>query len=220
MSWWTDVRDSFTAPFRNTVKTFDNIFHGGNVFDNIKAWSFGMASAGQGQIDAITGRKIGELGIPLVSDTLKAGGEVSRDPWNTGAQGRYFQKTARNAAITAAVVYGGPVIASQTGLSAGASGALAGKATYDLSQGNIEGALKTGLSAVGPISTPFGDISPEKLVSQFTQSVGTLPRSPVQTFSQPSQTLVYPQSKSNFAPILVFAGIAGITFLMIKKGKS
>lgn len=219
MSWWTDVRDAFTAPFRQTVRTFDHIFFGGkNVFDEVKALGFTLSSAPLAQIDALSGKNVQKLNIPLLSDTTESASELIEDPYRKGAQGRAFQRSLRNTAVVAGAVYGGPVVAEYTNLSAGASTAVAGKLSYDLASGNFAGAIKTGLGVVSPIETPFGSISPNDLVSKFTASVGQLPRSPVENYQTPSQTVVY-NPPGKISPILIFAGIAGVTFLVIKLRK-
>lgn len=220
MGLFGDIFKAVSAPVRSVVQAGGDIIQGKNVIDSVKGAVVGTAASPLATINAASGGFLSQARIPLVSDTAQSASEAVDNPFDKGNQGRLFQRGLRNTAVVGGAVFGGPALASYTGLSTGASTALAGKLSYDISQGNFGGALSSALGAAGPISTEFGEFNPKDLVSQFASQVGRLPQSPVNNFQQPAQTAVY-QAKpiSGGMGLLLLAGVAGLTFVLIKKGK-
>lgn len=214
-----DIWGAVTAPVRAIAGAVEGIASGDNVVDSVKGAITGVIAGPTAVIDATTGHVISNMDIPLVSQNLKSAYEASNDPFNPGNQGRLYQQLLKTGGTIAGGYYGGSALSGFTGLAPGASQLLAGKISYDLSRGNLAGALQAGLGAIGPIDFGYGQFDPGDLVSQFAGQVGRLPASPVNSIQSPAQTVVMGPKTTGANALFIILGVSAGAYLLWRMKK-
>lgn len=198
------------------VSQVAKIAGGENVLDTLINFNADVLYKPQSQAlsfsDRASGGRIQQL--PIVGELSKANRSYRENPTSENARKLYLESAKTSAQLYGAYALA-PIVAPAIGTTELTATALTASASDKLLKGDVSGALGLLQTAASQVDIGF---NPSDLVSQFSGAVGRLPRSPVENFQSPAQTLVY-SAPSKISPILIFVAIAGVTFLVIKARK-
>jgi len=226
MSFWTDIRDAATAPFRAVGGLADDLVSGRNVFGSVgsRAGQFIAGSFGSPMIAMSSGIKTLAPSLadkPIIGEFVDVGnfyGSLASDARVSSGEFRDFVK---GEAVLGAVAGGGLLAASIGGGAAVAGGV---GSAYALSQGDVSQAFSTGFSTFAPqsLQDTVGDV--KNTIAPFLPSpVSGNPMVPNYDYgpnyfpaSGPLNAAIA-GAKGSILPVLLVTGAALAVVLVMRK---
>jgi hypothetical protein len=248
MSFWTDIRDAATAPFRAIGGLVSDIASGKNVFESVGQAGFKTISAFQAPEDIFnkyTGLNtffdkaspytFGITGRLSEQSQMRMDQLSSNEPVKADAAASYFKGQAANAVIGAATYFGGP----QSGLAAAAAlqGVDKKKGFGSFATGIAAGAAASG--AVGAATGGWEALGLSEYADYFGQAKNAADQAsslyskfrsqlPVQQSGYPTQSTsgyepeveqeYFTPQKNNTLLVLSIMGVAAFFVLRRKHG--